>query len=114
MRPSKVKRYPGHLQFISSEFLQALLTCSHVLSSHYLRFARNPDNLLPTFQRLCFLGPGLTLFLVSRMPTNSKHCGKVELCTGPGARQLCDLGQITFSRQGGQTLSCSVLSLLER
>lgn len=111
MMPSKVRRYPGHLQFvISSEFLQALLTYSHVLSYHFLRFARNPDSLFPTFQRFCLLDPGLTLILVSRMPTSPKHCGKAELGTGLGARQLCNLGQVTSSlwagRSGSQLQLC--------
>ena len=74
---------PDCLQFvISSELLQAVLTCSGVLSCHFLRFARNPDTLFATFQRFYFLDRGLTLLLVSRVPTSPKHCGKVELCSG--------------------------------
>lgn len=71
---------------------------SHVHVSYlFLRFARNPDISFPTCQRLCFLGPGLTLFLVSRVLSSPEHYGKVELCAGLGARQLCDLGPVTSS-----------------
>lgn len=71
---------------------------SHVHVSYlFLRFARNPDISFPTCQRLCFLGPGLTLFLVSRVLSSPEHYGKVELCVGLGARQLCDLGPVTSS-----------------
>lgn len=82
--------------------------CSHVPCYHFLRFARNADSLSPTFERLCFLGPGLTWVLVSRVPSTTKHCGKAELRAGLGARQLCNLGQfLPLSGPGGQVLSFS-------
>lgn len=110
--PSKVRRCPGHCQLvISSEFLQAVLTCSHDLSHHFLRFARTPDSLFLTFQRFCFLGPELTLFWVPRVPTSPKHCDKVELCPGSCAT----LGRfLALCGQGDQLSAAAVSSLLER
>lgn len=81
--------------------------CPCYLCSYFSGFARSPDSLLPTFQRLCF--PSLSFDL--QMPTHPKQCSEVELYTVLGARQLGTLGQATsLSSERSVPSCCCVIS----